>query len=240
MNQWTEDDSRTFIDYGPLFVPNREEQIDIICRLLPAGGAPLRVLELCSGDGTLAAAVLEAHPEAILLGCDGSPEMLAKAAQTCAPFSDRFQTRRFDLAAHDWRTAVAAYAAVLSSLTIHHLDGPEKLRLFNDMYHMLAPGGVLIVADLILPAHPRGNALAAQAWDDEVRRRSRALTGDETAFTAFAAQKWNLFRYPDPEMDKPSPLYRQLQWMDQAGFQNVDVHWFRAGHVIFSGWKGVS
>ena len=39
------------------------------------------------------------------------------------------------------------------------------------------------------------------------------------------------------EMDKPSPLFHQLQWLDQAGFGRVDVHWLRAGHAIFSGMK---
>ena len=37
--------------------------------------------------------------------------------------------------------------------------------------------------------------------------------------------------------DKPSPLFDQLKWLDEAGFTDVDVFWMKAGHAIFSGRK---
>jgi tRNA (cmo5U34)-methyltransferase len=40
----------------------------------------------------------------------------------------------------------------------------------------------------------------------------------------------------DP-VDKMSPLFDQLKWLEQAGFASVDVFWMRAGHAIFGGSK---
>ena len=38
---------------------------------------------------------------------------------------------------------------------------------------------------------------------------------------------------------KPSPLYAQLKWLEQAGFEGIDVFWMQAGHAVFGGWKQV-
>ena len=41
---------------------------------------------------------------------------------------------------------------------------------------------------------------------------------------------------PD-SIDKPSPLFDQLKWLDKAGFTDVDVFWMKVGHAIFGGRK---
>ncbi|MDX8466071.1 hypothetical protein RFM26_10305 [Mesorhizobium sp. VK23B] len=49
---WNENNSRSFLDYGRYFVPERERQIDMIADLIPAARGGLLV-ELCSGEGLL-------------------------------------------------------------------------------------------------------------------------------------------------------------------------------------------
>lgn len=103
---------------------------------------------------------------------------------------------------------------------------------------MLVPGGAFIIADLIEPTHELGRELAAQAWDEAVRERARQLDDNLEGFTIFERNRWNMCRHFDPEdFDKPSPLFDQLQWLQQAGFVHIDVHWMRAGHAIFGGLK---
>lgn len=48
------------------------------------------------------------------------------------------------------------------------------------------------------------------------------------------------YMVPDREypMDKPSPLFDQLQWLAAAGFQQVDTYWSKADHALFGGIKG--
>ena len=66
------------------------------------------------------------------------------------------------------------------------------------------------------------------------------MTGDERAFARFEAERWNYFADPAPDpIDKPSPLARQLAWLEEAGLVRADVHWLHAGHAIFSARKPV-
>ena len=233
-NLWSEDNSYTFIDYGRYFVPEREIQLDILCRLVPDQTDSITLVELCCGEGLLAESLLRRFPSAQYIGFDGSPVMLEKAQGRLQEFGAQFQPNQFDLASKEWRNPTVQANAILSSLAIHHLTGKEKGALYADLYHMLVPGGILGIADLILPASNQGIAIAAQAWDSAVRRRSLELDGDLHAFRAFEQQGWNSFRYNDPDdIDHPSGLLEQLHWLEVAGFHKVDVYWVNAGHAIF-------
>jgi tRNA (cmo5U34)-methyltransferase len=164
--------------------------------------------------------------------------MLERARQQLASFGERFQTRLFDLADHSWRTLDWPVKAIVSSLTIHHLDGTQKQRLFQDMARLIEPGGVFLIADVVEPASRAGADLAAKAWDAAVRRRALAIDGTLDAVAYFEREKWNMYRYPDPDdIDKPSRLLDQLKWLEQAGFADVDVFWMQAGHALFGGKK---
>ncbi len=233
--RWRERDSRAFIDLGRYFVPEREYQIRTICALIPPHPAPFGVLELGCGEGLLAESILEKFPECTVRGLDGSEEMLKAARERLSRFGGRFAAEKFDLASPDWRKPSEPVRAVVSSLAIHHLDADQKRELFRDVHRMLEPGGVFVIADLIQPATGAGVALAASSWDKAVRKRSLRFEGDTGAFDLFEKEEWNLYRHPDPEVDKPSGLYEQLSWLEEASFAGVDVFWVKAGHAIFGG-----
>jgi trans-aconitate methyltransferase len=76
---WSEENSRFFIEYARYVIPEREAQIQTICRLIPDPGQPFDVLELACGAGVLANAILERFPDCTLRGLDGSEEMLNAA-----------------------------------------------------------------------------------------------------------------------------------------------------------------
>ena len=104
--------------------------------------------------------------------------MLAHTRTRLAQFGDRFDTTQFDLAASDWRAFPWPLTGVVSSLAIHHLDGPGKAALFADVARALAPGGVFVVADLIEPTSEAGRRVAAPSMiatrpPDDVTARMR-------------------------------------------------------------------
>lgn len=234
--RWGEDASQAFIDYGCYFVPERESQIGIICDLIPAIESPFQILELCCGEGLLAGAILERYPNATVVGYDGSPEMLLQAQKNLAGYEERFVTRHFDLFENEWRKLDWKPQAVVSSLALHHLDGPQKTALYQDIYNLLTPGGAFIIADIIKPANKAALEIAAKRWDTAVQQRALAIDGHESAYDYFVENGWNYYRYPDP-IDKPSSLLDQMNWLAQAGFIEVDAFWLQAGHAIFGGWK---
>jgi tRNA (cmo5U34)-methyltransferase len=239
-NHWDEVSSRRYLDYGRYFVPEREQQMHIMVDLLKGLLPSSWVLELCCGEGLFAEMMLDEMPEATYWGLDGSALMLEYAKQRLSRFGGRARLASFDLSDHSWRKIDPSIQAVVSSLAIHHLDGWGKQTLFRDVYAMLVEGGVFIVADMVEPATMQGREIAADAWDEVVRERSLELDGSTAGLNFFLHEGWNTYRTLDPDdIDHPSPLFDQLVWLKQAGFVDIDVHFFQAGHALFSGWKKV-
>lgn len=239
---WSEAESRTYRDLSAYAVPRREEQIELMVDRIAATEASGDILEICCGEGLLLAALAPRMPEAGLLGYDGSDSML-EATRSRVP-GDRLTTRKIDLADRSWRVSVRPLRAVVSSLAIHHLDGPGKRDLFSDILEMLTPGGVFVLADIIRPLNPASYGIAAKLWDSETQQRSVALDGDERGFAQFQAADWNHFHHGEPDLalnpdpiDKPSTLTEQLDWLRAIGFIEVDLHWMTAGQMILSAVK---
>jgi len=214
---WDETDSAGFIKLGAAFVPDRDLQLEIICDLLPD---PKLAIDLCCGEGLLSSAILRRFPGCRVIAYDGSGLMLERTR------SRNIEGPLFDLADTGWREFAEKPDAVASSLAIHHLDGAGKRKLYADMFRQIRPGGVLVVADLIEPASEAAREIAARQWDVAVGVEHRE---------AFERERWNLYRYPDPETDKPSGLLDQLCWLREIGYVAVDVVYLRAGHAIFTG-----
>ncbi|RWL83573.1 MAG: class I SAM-dependent methyltransferase [Mesorhizobium sp.] len=234
---WSDSNSRSFLDYGRYFVPERERQIDVIADLIPVAPDGLLV-ELCPGEGLLSRALLERFPDCRVLALDGSEPMLEQTRAACRDHAGRLTTGTFELADRGWRRFFEPPHAIVSSLAIHHLDARQKQTLFADLAAALRPGGVLVVADIVRPPSAAGLAIAARQWDEAVRSRALAIDGDLAAFAEFNRLGWNYFRNPDGEpIDKPSSLAEQLAWLSEAGFAAVDCAWLFAGHAIFSGRK---
>lgn len=235
---WSEETSRLFIHYGRYFVPERALQMRMITALLSALDGAALILDLCCGEGLLDELILDTHPSFTIRGLDGSTEMLQQARQRLRRFGKRFSAEMFDLARADWRSPAVHPDAVVSSLAIHHLTAEQKQALFVDVFGMLAEKGLFIIADVV--AHPDETVrrLAAEAMDESVRKRSLELDGNTGAFDFFQREGWNIFRQLDEEdIDKPSPLFDQLKWLEQAGFAQIEVAWMLAGHALFSARK---
>lgn len=232
--RWTESDSRSFLDYGDLFVPDREVQVDAVCSLVDPGVGTGEVVELCCGDGSLAEALLERHPGCRVIGLDGSTAMLEAARIRLAGSGGRFRTGFFELAGREWRSRYRDCSAVVSSLAVHHLRDAEKRQLFGDLTAMLAPRGVFVLADVMQPTAPAARALAANQWDEAVDRRSLARYGDTRGSEAFRRLRWNAFRYPDTDVDHLATLSQHLAWLQAAGFDPVEVVWAHAGHAVLA------
>lgn len=239
-SEWSEEDSVLYQEIASVAVPAREEQIATILTLLPsATGDRFRAIELGCGPGILSYALLDGFPKASVIALDGSPAMRACAANLLANFGDRASVEPFDLESVEWLLRVQSADAVVSSLCLHHLAGAERQRLFNEIYDRMSPQGALIIADLVEPQRPEAKALFAATWDLSVQAQSKSEACSNHLYEKFAQAQWNYYRFPDP-IDKPSPLFDQLNWLKSAGFEGVDCFWLRAGHAIYGGYKSPS
>ncbi len=237
---WGEDESETFVELGPAMVPGREEIERTLLDLIPAeSDESFFGVEIGTGAGWLSAAVLREFSKARILGLDGSSSMLRRAAELLGRYGDRAELRRFRLEEHSWIDGLPEVRVFLSSLVLHHLDDTGKRALFARLFDRLEPGGALLYVDVMEPRTERARRHFAATWEEEIRYRSVKIYGDTRAHDFFLRESWNMYDYPDP-MDKPSTLPGQLRWMEEAGFEGVDVFWARAGHALLGGYRPVA
>ena len=105
------------------------------------------MLELGIGTGETARRVLAEHPGARLVAIDSSPEMLERA-RAAFPEADLGLARLED------PLPEGPFDLVYSALAVHHLDGAGKRGLFGRVAEVLKPGGVFVLADVVVPEDP--------------------------------------------------------------------------------------
>ncbi len=105
------------------------------------------MLELGIGTGETARRMLDAHPEAHLIGIDSSPQMLERARSTLPNGDLRLARLEDDLPG-------GPFDLVYSTLVVHHLDGGGKRDLFKRVANVLRLGGVFVLADIVVPVDP--------------------------------------------------------------------------------------
>ena len=184
-----------------------------------AGKAP-RVLDLGAGTGLLAARVLERFPEARLTLVDLSEGMLAQARS-------RFEGAppgQVSMVAADYTAGDLGgpYDAVVSALSIHHLEDPAKRALFRHILAALRPGGVFVNADQAAGPTLARDALYRALWLQAVR-----AAGVSEADLAAARERMT--------HDRLSPLAAQLGWLEEAGFAEVDCGFKQWSFVVYAG-----
>lgn len=236
MTDWAEEDSATYRSIAEVAVPRRREMIATLVAAAPfAADEMFRIVELGSGEGLLAEALLDAFPLASVLALDGSESMRAACTARTARFGARATVRAFALDTLDWWEVLFGADLVISSLCLHHLNDAKKQYLYKAVADRLSSRGALLIADLIDPAHPASRRIAADAWDLAAHEQAIAA-GRPDLRAAFLEARWNHFRYPDAT-DQPSALFHHLVWLRHAGFAAVECFWLFAGHAVFGGFQ---
>lgn len=111
------------------------------------GSAPRRVLDIGSGPGVAACRMAAVFPEAEVVAVDGSPELLARAAERARRLGVRLETRVAEFPADLDQLGPADL--VWSAKVVHHVgDQQDALRRLAGL---LRPGGVVAITEGGLP-----------------------------------------------------------------------------------------
>jgi tRNA (cmo5U34)-methyltransferase len=124
------------------------------------GAGAKSVLELGIGTGETARRVLARHPEATLIGIDGSPGMVAVARDTLPAHRVSVLVGRLEDPLPE-----GPFDLVVSALAVHHLPADSKADLFRRIANALEPGGRFVLADVVTPLNP---SYVVTAIDPEV------------------------------------------------------------------------
>lgn len=178
------------------------------------------ILDLGAGTGLLSAFVRARLPGSSLHLLDFSDAMLAQARQRFAGDADV----TFELADYATATLTGSYDAVVSALSIHHLEDERKRHLFHSVLGALKPGGVFVNAEQVLGPTPFLEGRYRAIWLQQVR--TLGATEQEIADSLHRQQG-----------DLCASVEDQLLWMRSAGFCDVDC-WFKDGRfAVMAGTK---
>jgi len=130
-------------------IPNYEE-LQLRTVAATEGLRMRRALELGVGTGETARRLLAAHPEARLVGVDGSEEMLAAARESLSAECVELRHGRLEDPLPD-----GAFDLVISVLAVHHLWPQEKAALFRRVAEALEEEGRFVLADVVVPERPQ-------------------------------------------------------------------------------------
>src|SRR3954453_9188032 len=115
--RWKPDE---YLDLIRSEVPRYEELQDAAIAAIPF--TPERVLELGMGTGETTRRLIEAYPDAWVIGLDSSPDMVFRARENY----DDVQLARIEAPLAD-----GPWDLVIGILTIHHLRSEQKQALFR-------------------------------------------------------------------------------------------------------------
>lgn len=178
-------DPATYEDLMAEDVPDYPRLQSEVVQAAAAAEFVQRILDLGIGSGLTAQKVLAQFPGAALVGVDSSAAMLAAAADL---LPERTQLHRMDL--HDELPA-GPFDLVTSMLAVHHLDGAAKRNLFARVASVLEPGGLFVLADLVVPDDP-ADVVTYIDWDYDLPSRldEQLAWLTETGFLAHVAWQY--------------------------------------------------
>ncbi len=197
-------------------IPGHEAFYTAALELIPRDA--VRIVELGAGSGLFSAMLRAAFPDAHLTLIDFSENMLALARNRLG----QHPQITYSLADYTTEPLPANSDAIVSSLSIHHLEDDRKRALLPHIYSALRPGGIFINADHIAGPTPELEEIYQLRWLADVR--SNGATEQQIADSLFRQQE-----------DRRSPVAAQLACMGDAGFANVDCWYKHSSFAVMSG-----
>jgi SAM-dependent methyltransferase len=203
---------------------------DLMTKLVPfEPDADISVLDVGSGYGPVAAAVLEAFPNTHAIGLDISDAMMDRGRERMGPrFGDRFEYMVGDFAdgvLPPQAIAAGPYDLVVSARAIHHLLPEGMASLYASIGASVKPGGAFFNLDTASPENQMLNDLfrkVRRAENTEPRVRYR--TPDQQAHDQLLHHRF-------------ATLQKHFDWLRAANFDTVDCFWKRMGQALVGGYK---
>ena len=218
-NDWV---VRRFLEGVRGGIPYASDQLEVMMRLVDANPRQLRTfLDLGSGSGLLAIAILSRYPEARATLIDYSEPMMEAARDLLGEDATLPNFLLADLASPDWMETVAPgapYDAIVSGFTIHHLPDDRKRQLYGEIYGLLAPGALLINVEHVASA----SDWIASIWDKAMVDSLTTYAESQRTGRTRGMVEREYDERPDQHANKLAPVEDQLAWLREIGFKDVD------------------
>lgn len=212
--------ARIYDEQRRQLIPCYDDFYRITTDLVTGNGPAPRVLDLGAGTGLMTWHLLFKMPGAKFTLVDFSGDMLAVA-------KERFAGRdNVHYLTGDYRDCDlgSSYDIIVSSLSIHHLDDPDKVRLYSRLCDLLNDGGVFVNADQVRGATKAVEAEYQRRWKEKIANSDLSAAEKAAAFERM-------------KMDRPATLEDNLRWLRASGFKDVDVYYKYYPFAVMAGRK---
>lgn len=217
-----EEEAEVFDGLIRTLIPFYEDMIDALVLALPFHEKEkIKVLDLGCGTGNISIKVKERFPNAQITCVDMAENMIKMAKSKLSSY-DNIQFKIADFRDLNFREE---YDAVISSLALHHLQDHEKRPFYDDIKMFLKKGGVFYNADNVLGSSFHLNQLYMDKWIDFMLN---SHTQEEIDSVWLPKHR---------EEDFPAPLMDHIHWLEDAGFEEVDVVWKSYMFGVYGGKK---
>jgi len=184
--------------------------------------AAIRIIDLGCGTGTVAKRLGDKFPNSTIVCLDIASKMIEIAKYK---LSDRKNTEFIvgDFSKIEFKEP---FDVVVSSLALHHIQtDEEKKEFYTKIYKVLTNSGQFLNADVVLATTDYQQNINMNRWIDYM---NKSVPMDEIQQRWLPAHKTE---------DRPSILMEQLKWLDEIGFENVDVIWKYYNFSVYGGVK---
>lgn len=179
---------------------------------------PRRILDLGAGTGLLASVWYERLPEAQYLLIDIAQNMLEKARER---FSGADNVA-FEICDYTEKLPGFDFDAVISSLSIHHIEDAKKRKLFSDIYSRLSKGQIFVNYDQFIAGDPKIENAYSRYWT--MRIKAAGVTEHDQS----EANKRRRF-------DRECSVETELEMLREAGFNASCVYLNKKFAVLIAG-----
>ena len=153
----------------PERVEVRKQMVDVLESL--SCSQPV-IFELCSGDGRLARQILQSVPDAHYVGVDASVSLCRYVEETAG-----IDAVEADLSRPGWSDKLERPVdAIITLQSMHDVgDGDTIQQIYDYCHELLAPSGVFLVADFVVPEDgfdPEKPGRLPKSWHSAALSRS--------------------------------------------------------------------
>lgn len=189
-------------------VPRYDELLNTMFLYLEPDFKPLRILDLGCGTGNLTQKILEYFPDAQIDALDLSEDILEESRKR---FGNKSNMNYLQADFKSMNLPLGNYDLVMSSIAIHHVEDPFKLKLYKEVYQSLKKGGLFIFAD------------QTRGITDEIYFKNIECWKAEALKLGSTEENWNMWMEHQDAHDFHSPVGWHLENLKKAGFNDVDL-----------------
>lgn len=189
-------------------VPRYHEMLDNMFLYLPEDFKPNRILDLGCGTGNLTQKIMEYFPEAEIDALDLSEDILTESRKR---FSKVPNIRYIQANFKSMHLPPGSYDLVMSSIAIHHIEDPYKIKLYKEVYQALSKNGLFIFAD------------QTRGITDGIYHKNISCWKEESLKLGSTEENWKMWMDHQDAHDFHSPVGWHLDQLKKAGFRKTDL-----------------